>query len=328
MASLGVFDGYLPLEHDKFTSMTKIGGSAVFTFPDLMAPELQEDIKVRTTCKSCGVKMFLLAQAFAPLEGTHNRMIYVFGCNSDACALRPDSSFVSFAVQFDRLDTEAMECNDAEADDPVPVEATPRQLLPLFTLPPLAVDIVDEPEKEEIVPTDVEAEMIKAAEANGRSDVTDEDIAEMAHQLDLKDKPIDVYFDKFRKRLARCPLQLMRYHRGGLSLFMNPDKTIYLTVPPCDKCGKERALEMQLLPTLLYFCHAEKYVPEGKLQHDDGIDFATVTIYSCRDGCQRRSPGVVLEQLFAFVEPAPTLEEESHSCGGKLTLREYFAQPS
>jgi hypothetical protein len=327
VASLGVFDGYLPLEHDMFPSMTKIGGSPVFTFPDLMPAEMVSDIKQRKTCKSCGSQMFLLAQAFAPLTSSHNRMVYTFGCNSDQCSLRPDSSFTSFAVQFDKPDLESMNAADDETDAPVPVEATPKELLPPFTLPPLAVDVVDEPSKEVIVPTDVEAELIKAAELNGKSEVGDDDIAEMAHTLDLKDKPVDVNFDKFRRRIARCPAQVMRYHRNGLSLFMNPDKTIYLTVPPCDRCGMERANELQLLPTLLYYCRPEKYVTEEKQkQKDDGIDFATVTLFSCKGGCQQSAAGAVLETLFTFVEPAPTLEEETNSCGGKLTLREYFAQ--
>jgi hypothetical protein len=330
LASLGVYDGYLPLEHDQFPSMTKIGGAPVYTFPALLTPELTADIAQRTTCKSCGLRMFLLAQAYAPLPGgsaNHNRMMYTFACNSDRCSQRPDASFVSFALQFDKPDTESFDANDEEEDAAQPVEPTPRSLLPPFTFPPLVIDIVDEPAKETIVPTDVEAELIKAAEANSQSVVADDDIADMAHQLDLKDKPIDVNFDKFRRRLARCPGQVLRYHRNGLALFMNPDKSIYLTVPPCSACGKERAMEMQLLPTILYYCHTSKYVPEAKaVLKDDGLDFATVTVYACRAGCQGQAAGTVLETLFTFVEPPPTMEEDTSSCGGKLTLREYFAQ--
>ena len=330
VASLGVFDGYLPLEHDVFKSMTKIGGNAVLTFPARLSPEMLQDIDKRTMCKACGAHMFLLAQAFAPLPGssaTHNRMLYTFACNSDRCSLRPDDAFVSFALQFDQPDTESLDANDDESDAPQPVEATPCSLLAPFSFPPLAVEIVDEPAKEVIVPTDVEVEMIKAAEANSKSHVADDDIAEMAHALDLKDKPIDVNFDKFRRRIARCPEQVLRYHRNGLALFMNPDRTIYLTVPPCAACGKERAMEYQLLPTLLYYCHTDKYVSKDKVRaKDEGLDFATVTVFACRAGCQALAAGTVLETLFTFVEAPPTMEEDNNNCGGKLTLREYFKQ--
>jgi hypothetical protein len=84
--------------------------------------------------------------------------------------------------------------------------------------------------------------------------------------------------------------------------------------------------ELQLLPTLLHYCHAEQYVPEGKRKQDDGMDYATITVFSCRDGCRQNAAGCIFEELFLFVEPAPMMDEEMSS--GKLSLREYFAQPS
>lgn len=330
---LGVYDGFLPLEHDSFSSLTKCGGRAAF-HPALStdAHALHTQIEEWTRCRSCGDQMFLLAQAFAPLPtaahmgDAHNRMMYVYACNSAVCAAKASDSWVSFSVQLDKDDEAAAVADDDADDAPVPVEPTPKELIPAFTYPPLSVDVVPEPQKEVIVPTDVEAELIRATEASAAGPADAEDIKELEDQLDLKDKPIDVYFDKFRRRVARCPKQVLRYQWGGLPLFMNVTKTFDLSVPACEHCGGVRAMELQLLPTLLFFVRSKDYVTAGKRDGDDGLDFATATVYTCAAGCLGKVSGLVAQREFLFVEPAPTMAEEI-SPDGKPDLRSYFAAP-
>lgn len=274
--------------------------------------------------------MYLLVQAFCPLPSVpvglpHHRMLYVYCCNSAECAAKPTDSWRAFSYQLDVDDVEAFDANDSEDDEPVPVEATPAQFLrESHSFPPVAIDILPEPSKEVIVPTDVEAEIIRTVEERQRYGEADqEDLQELENHLDLKAKSTDYYFDHFRRRIARCGSQILRYQHGGAPIFMNMEKTLQVTVPPCTHCGGPRAMELQVVPTVLYYLRSKNYVPVGKKSGDDGVDFATATVYVCKKGCLGTRKGMVLQEEFLFVEPAPTMGEET-GAEGRPSLRQYF----
>ncbi|CUG90099.1 Hypothetical protein, putative, partial [Bodo saltans] len=163
---LGVYDGYLPLAHDQLSSLTKCGGNAVLhpivakstqSTSGAVVTKAAVTTKVQleewTTCGVCQGKMYLLLQAFAPLPNTtddsHNRMLYVYGCNSAQCAAKPSQSWVAVSLQVDREDEDAAaaeEEGDEEEEEPIPVGPTPVEFLPNRTsFPPIAVDIMPEP---------------------------------------------------------------------------------------------------------------------------------------------------------------------------------------
>ncbi|KAG8342806.1 hypothetical protein TRVL_06366 [Trypanosoma vivax] len=338
---LGVFDGYMPLERDKLTSETKIGGTPTY-FPDLCEHD-QEKISKWTTCGVCGRKMYLVVQAFSPLPeapALHHRMIYIFCCNTDACSYQPSGSWCAFTLQVDLLDSQAL--NDEQEDIAVLADPLPACELPMYTFPPCYIDIVPQPKKEIVVPTDLEAEMIRVAEENARnSEMTVEDIQELEQVVDLKDKPSDYEFDKFRRKLAMMPSQVIRYYprcsferekkacssTSTLPLFMRLTKVKdILRIPPCIRCGAALTHELQVMPTSAHYLRVCDYVPANDSEHNEGVDWGTVTLFVCSKNCSLNHKGVLLSKEFIFVEAPPALQDEVEGSRGRVDLRTFMTQ--
>lgn len=276
---LGIFDGYMSRKRDRLTSETKIGGTPTY-FPTLSETQ-QTQLRRWTSCGVCGHAMSLLAQAYSPLptapaDMPHHRMLYVFACNSSYCARQPSSSMVAFSLQVDQEDEQALaeDTEQAEGGDEDEVIETGPLLpaeLPDAVLPPCYVYIEAEPTKEVVVPTDIERELIKMAEENAHSTVSDEELQQLEQTVDLKDKRTDYFYEKFRARVARAPSQVLRYYerRAGPSparakevkpIFMNPDKVkAMVTVPACACCNAAQTAELQVMPTALYYLHVNQY---------------------------------------------------------------------
>ncbi|KAG5502447.1 hypothetical protein JIQ42_05325 [Leishmania sp. Namibia] len=279
---LGLFDGYMSHRRDQLTSETKLGGTPTY-FPPLSDTE-RAQIHRWTSCGVCGHAMSLLAQAYSPLPTApathpHHRMVYVFACNSSYCARQPTSSMVAFSVQVDQEDEQALAENAEEEDEDEVIETGPLlpSELPEAVLPPCYVCIDAEPSKEVVVPTDIERELIKMAEENARSTVTDEELQQLEQTLDLKDNKTDYWYEKFRSRVARAPNQVLRYYERTVAsaaappsapsrakdakpIFMNPDKVkAMVTIPACACCGAAQTAELQVMPTSLYYMHVSEY---------------------------------------------------------------------
>ncbi|KAI5690527.1 Programmed_cell_death_protein_2 (plasmid) [Leishmania braziliensis MHOM/BR/75/M2904] len=267
-------------KRDQLTSETKIGGTPTYFPPFSDADKTQ--IRRWTSCGVCGHAMSMLVQAYSPLPTApathpHHRMVYVFACNSGYCASQPTSSMVAFSVQVDQEDEQALSENAGEEEDEV-IETGPLlpSELPEAVLPPCYVYIDAEPSKEVVVPTDIERELIKMAEKNTRSTVTDEELQQLEQTMDLKDKKMDYYYEKFRSRVARAPNQVLRYYQRTVAaaeatsalsrakdvrpIFMNPDKVkAMVTIPACACCGSAQTAELQVMPTALYYLHVSEY---------------------------------------------------------------------
>lgn len=282
---LGVFDDYMSLHQNELTSLTKLGGTPTY-FPQLLsaaAPAAKgaadhqevahslsasqlEELREGPRCGVCGRHMFLLVQAYAPApsfalstpSAAHNRMLYVWCCNSSGCAssasispsrITPDS-WKCLVVQVDKEDEEAFGegsenegSNDEDEDAnpycefPLPLSALPR---PSF--PPCHVHITPEPPKRigapfPLPPPSKEEEALKKK-------VTDpsleEELKALDKEVDLKNSAVDYHYDAFRVRLEREPRQILRYYSPSASalhtsrccsnssnsqpIFMNPMK--------------------------------------------------------------------------------------------------------
>ncbi|GET88350.1 hypothetical protein, conserved [Leishmania tarentolae] len=280
---LGLFDGYMSHKRDRLTSETKLGGTPTY-FPSLSDTD-KEQICRWTSCGVCGHAMSLLTQAYSPLPTVptghpHHRMLYVFACNSGYCSRQPTSSMVAFSVQVDQEDEQALAESAEDEDEDQVIETGPLlpSELPEAVLPPCYIYIDAEPSKEVVVPTDLERELIKMAEENARSTVTDEELHQLEQTVDLKDKKTDYYYEKFRSRVARAPNQVLRYYERTVGasaaeatpaparakevkpIFMNPDKVkAMVTIPACACCGSAQTAEMQVMPTCLYYLHVSEY---------------------------------------------------------------------
>lgn len=60
--------------------------------------------------------------------------------------------------------------------------------------------------------------------------------------------PEDKVFNKFRKRIARNPNQVLRYDRGGNPLWITAQSQgkVLMDVPNCEHCCEERQFEFQV----------------------------------------------------------------------------------
>ncbi|CAC9486099.1 conserved hypothetical protein [Leishmania infantum JPCM5] len=268
-------------KRDRLTSETKLGGTPTY-FPPLSDAD-KAQIRRWTSCGVCGHAMSLLTQAYSPLPTAsasrpHHRMMYVFACNSGYCSRQPTSSMVAFSVQVDQEDEQALAENSEEEEKDEVIETGPLlpSELPEAVLPPCYVYIDAEPSKEVVMPTDIERELIKMAEENARSTVTDEELQQLEQTVDLKNKKTDYYYEKFRSRVARAPNQVLRYYERTVAaaaatsaslrakdvkpIFMNPDKVkAMVTIPACACCGSAQTAELQVMPTSLYYLHVSEY---------------------------------------------------------------------
>uniref|UniRef100_A0A0A9WW25 Programmed cell death protein 2 n=1 Tax=Lygus hesperus TaxID=30085 RepID=A0A0A9WW25_LYGHE len=98
-------------------------------------------------------------------------------------------------------------------------------------------------------------------------------------------------------------------------LFMNPPHVAQTTrISPCTYCGMARIHELQIMPTALYYLHVADYLPVAQTggtirsANMDGVDFGTVTVYSCAHECARHAKGVFVHQEFVCVEDAPPMQ--------------------
>jgi len=89
----------------------------------------------------------------------------------------------------------------------------------------------------------------------------------------------DKVFNKFRKRVAYEPEQIIRYDRGGDPLWVSPEKIPTRDeIPPCQYCKAARVFEFQVMPQLLNHL--------GEESIDGALDWGTVAVYTCGEDCQ------------------------------------------
>ena len=106
---------------------------------------------------------------------------------------------------------------------------------------------------------------------------------------------------------------------------MNAEKAAQHRVPPCPRCRAPCSVELQIMPTSLYFLHSDRFsTKEG----DDGTDFATVTVYTCSKQCTSSKKGVLVMQEHVFVEAPPSLDASPSSTNaaaqGQVAFRDFL----
>ncbi|XP_060933344.1 programmed cell death protein 2-like [Limanda limanda] len=107
----------------------------------------------------------------------------------------------------------------------------------------------------------------------------------------------DAFFSRFMKRISLCPQQILRYCRGGRTLFISePPPHVARLVSACGSCGGPRAFELQLMPALV-----------SLLQRTQGgveLEFGTVLVFTCVSSCWTPGSGSAVEE-FCFVQTDP-----------------------
>uniref|UniRef100_A0A8C2KNX6 MYND-type domain-containing protein n=1 Tax=Cyprinus carpio TaxID=7962 RepID=A0A8C2KNX6_CYPCA len=101
-------------------------------------------------------------------------------------------------------------------------------------------------------------------------------------------------FQKFKKRIANEPQQVLRYCKEGSPLWVSAEHVPREEdVPECP-CGAKRVFEFQIMPQLLNHLKVDTT--------DASIDWGTVAIYTCADSCDqgtKYSPEFIWKQDFS-----------------------------
>lgn len=342
---LAIADEPLPESEELLSSVTKIGGRPRFIrpLPSLYGDQLRDQMYKECFCRRCKSQLFLLAQCYCPIHDGRNRMMYIFCCNRAGCVGMGDDAWRCFTVETN-LDEDDDGDNEGGAAD-----AAGWAWGGANAFPPVATFIEPEPASPpspvgNVV--NIAEELKKAAELNEKSSLPDHEIQELEQQVDLKDKPVDIAFEEFRVRLERSPRQVMRYQRNGIPIFMDPDQTIQLVIPPCNRCGGPMGMELQLLPTALYFLHVDQHLPKDVPEQSKnsggtlgcGADFGTISVYTCVAGCSGSTKPIlspqqeaasfttdsvdcVIKTEFLYVEPPPK-EDHAAAADGRINMRQ------
>lgn len=106
----------------------------------------------------------------------------------------------------------------------------------------------------------------------------------------------DKAFNKFKKRIAYQPEQILRYDKDGEPLWVSGESTIKKAdVPSCPQCGGPRSFEFQIMPQLLNDLGNET------------IDWGTLAVYTCKKSC---SDGPAYKKEFIWQQDFKVDEEE------------------
>eukprot|EP01060_Flectonema_neradi_P001861 TRINITY_DN11150_c0_g1_i2.p2 TRINITY_DN11150_c0_g1~~TRINITY_DN11150_c0_g1_i2.p2 ORF type:complete len:301 (+),score=64.20 TRINITY_DN11150_c0_g1_i2:1416-2318(+) len=291
---VGVAEGGLTAREKTDPYTCKIGGLPKFVDCESGA-QAKEQMMKKNTCGVCGDPMYLLVQAYCPL-GNQDRILYVLCCNDSHC--HEKNARVSWRV-FSH--TMPQQPNDQDAEEEEEDDDTQLSSIPIpdalpWCYPEIALDTFEEPEEAEYT----EEEEIKKMESINKEagSVPDSDLhdIETSGYANMVDKTIA----KFQARLQRCPTQVVRWGYSGKPLWISESHQL-AKPPPCQECGEPQTFEFQVIPTIVHVVGADKHLKPTASITDDGLDFGTLTIYSCSSLCESPS---FREHCF-HVQPPP-----------------------
>ncbi|XP_035538005.1 programmed cell death protein 2 isoform X2 [Morone saxatilis] len=210
-------------------------------------------------------------QSVLPVSGV--KLCWVCGCpGSKACSRCHTVTYCGKQHQtLHWKHTHKKECcKEVTMDTPSIVPTSPF-LFPEFEL--VTEPEEDEEEEEEKDTKETEEEEEEAG-ADSLADTLEEtDLEEMAMH-ETEDNKV---FQRFKKKIAPEPHQVVRYSRGGSPLWISSQHIPSdQDVPPCT-CGAKRIFEFQVMPQLLNsLCVDSKGA---------SIDWGTLAVYACSASC-------------------------------------------
>ncbi|OWR45352.1 pcdc2/rp-8 [Danaus plexippus plexippus] len=137
--------------------------------------------------------------------------------------------------------------------------------------------IVDEEDEEDPTNVDTNQEMEKLRKMiEEKKAGTMENLSEKELEQYTGSVPEDKVFNKFSKRIARHPDQVLRYDRAGIPLWITMNSG-NLPIPNCKYCNGERHFEFQIMPQLLNFINVGIEF--------NSIDWGVLAVYTCRESC-------------------------------------------
>ncbi|KAG0376931.1 hypothetical protein BGX24_006973 [Mortierella sp. AD032] len=111
---LGMPDSPMETQDDVDPYVTKIGGVPLWLSEDLPAPSKYG------VCEACGKNMYLLIQAYVPLESSpYDRVVYVWACNQRLCMRKKGSFHAVRALKLNMEYAQKLEKKTKPATAPV-----------------------------------------------------------------------------------------------------------------------------------------------------------------------------------------------------------------
>ncbi|XP_061736199.1 programmed cell death protein 2 [Nerophis ophidion] len=127
-----------------------------------------------------------------------------------------------------------------------------------------------------------EEEGEEADEAIGQTGADCSAIAETLAEIDLEEMAMheteeDRVFQRFKRKIAPEPQQVLRYSRGGAPLWVSLHHIPSDTDIPACTCGAKRTFEFQVMPQLLNSLCVDST--------GESIDWGTLAVYTCSVSC-------------------------------------------
>ncbi|CEO96940.1 Programmed cell death protein 2 C-terminal domain-containing protein [Plasmodiophora brassicae] len=270
------------------------------------SPASHESVKAsQASCRSCGSRLSLLVQVFAPLPDA-DRTVYVLTCLNRACS-NNDVHAKRFCERYTERhhpdvvpsDTRPVQdddwgVNDGDSDDASLDDLLANQMTHLTTRSADAersrhrssstyafylVD-VEEPSAPRSADLSHELELLQRYE----NDCAVADADDAGAQPEEYEVVGDARFHKFLKRVSRDARQCVRYDFLGAPLWMT-DSVPRDCIPDCAACGARLVFEMQLMPHLITALRLP-------------MSWGTIAVYVCPTSCRRDE----LVDEFAFVQ--------------------------
>ncbi|CED83308.1 Uncharacterized MYND Zn-finger protein [Phaffia rhodozyma] len=293
---LGLPDGLITLPSDlSDPQVSHLGGRPSFLTGIKSVPNLKE-----ASCPSCEQGMELLVQLYAPLEGTEDdRVVYVFGCARGGCqgeggkgsvraftsVKRSGSS--STTQKLEEIDQARVKVGQLQLSDKTVDSAwTETSAYPAQYLETETEYLTKTKSSKAAEQTSLDA--ASAAASSGKKIVDEFDFT-------LKESGIpglDETLERFLGRLNEEPEQVVRYDFGGnplaysstsklhqllyqtpplptgtLGSTSGPKRKVFdpTRIPRCDRCGADRAFELQLTPGLLTILRVQEITNSSSL---------------------------------------------------------------
>ncbi|XP_056134894.1 programmed cell death protein 2 isoform X3 [Lampris incognitus] len=257
---------------------SKVGGRpAWLSLRDLPSfPEVE--------CEICRLPMAFLLQVYAPIPGqdrSFHRTLFLFCCKTPDCYTRNDNKCMKvFRSQLPRR-------NEFYPYDPPPEEEPPndpemdQSVLPISGVKLCWVcgcpgskacsrcHAVTYCSKHHQT---LHWKLAHKRECCSQA-LAETDLEEMA----LHETEDNKIFQRFKKRIAAEPHQVLRYSRGGSPLWvLSQHIPSDQDVPPCT-CGAKRIFEFQVMPQLLNSLNVDST--------GASIDWGTLSVYTCSVSC-------------------------------------------
>ncbi|NP_001134666.1 programmed cell death protein 2 [Salmo salar] len=161
-------------------------------------------------------------------------------------------------------------CHKKECCKQVPSSAVPSP----FLFPEL--ELVTEPEEHQ---KEESSQMVGDAQNNVECSSVD-DLAETElEDMAMHETEDGKVFQKFKRRIASEPHQVLRYFRDGSPLWISSEHVpVEKGIPHCS-CGSRRIFEFQVMPQLLNDLKVDS--------PDASIDWGTLAVYTCADSCDQ-----------------------------------------